>query len=291
MAKGKDLPPVATDEENKIAASSTTVIHPKLSLSSSVINTVMHLTKIAPRNLFTGHNIYQWRRWVERTLKPRKLEGHLTNFRPHEDDAQYYKWLEEEEILITWILDSMKPEICDRFIDYAFVKEIWETIIRLYSKLEDESRMAELNIKSIELRQEQQGVLEYSNELTVIWNEIDFYRPLPTDPTGREYVLKGRTYAFLTGLRPEFETIRSFLLNRERSASFDESVIHVIKEESRLQAMQAPNRQESQIFLTKSATTTPIPNISTNGQGQSNYTGTVQMPPKQSYNQAKKGYQ
>ena len=154
MATEKDLPLVATDQENKIAASSTTVIPPKLSLSSSVINIVMHLPTVAPQNLFTGHNLYQWRQWVERTLKPRKLEGHLTNSRPNEDDAQYYKWLEEEEILITWILDSMKPEICDRFIDYVFVKEIWETIIRLYSKLEDESRMAELNRKSIELRQE-----------------------------------------------------------------------------------------------------------------------------------------
>ena len=228
---------------------------------------------------------------MEKTLKPRKLEGHLTNPRPNEDDAQYYKWLEEEEILITWILDSMKPEICDRFIDYISVKEIWETVIRLYSKLEDESRMAELNRKSIELHQEQRGVLEYSNELTAVWNEIDFYRPLSTDPTGREYILKGRTYAFLTGLRPEFETIRSLLLNRERSASFDESVIHVIKEESRLQAMQALHRQESQIFLTKSATTTLIPNTTTNGQGQTNNTGTIQMPQKPSYTQSKKGYQ
>ena len=111
------------------------------------------------------------------------------------------------------MLDSMKPEVCNRFIEYVSVKEIWETIIRVYSKLEDESRMAELNRKSIELRQEQQGILEYSNELAAIWNEIDFYRPLPTDPMGREYILKGRTYAFLTGLRPEFETIRSLLLN------------------------------------------------------------------------------
>ena len=89
---------------------------------------------------------------MERTLKPRKLDGHLINSRPNEDDAQYYKWLEEEEILIAWMLDSMKPEVCDRFIDYASIKEIWEAIIRLYSKLEDESRIAELNKKSIELR-------------------------------------------------------------------------------------------------------------------------------------------
>ena len=233
MATRKDLPPVNTNQESKIDASPT-VIPTKLSLSSSTINTIMHLAIVAPRNLFTGHNLYHWRRWVERTLKPRKLEGHLINLRPNEDDAQYYKWLEEEEVLITWMIDSMKPEVCDRFIDYVSVKEIWETIICLYSKLEDELRMAELNRKSIELFQEQRGVLEYSNELTTIWNEIDFYRPLPTDPTGRKYILKEKTYAFLTGLRPEFETIRSLLLNRERSIAFDESAVHVIKEESRL---------------------------------------------------------
>ena len=75
---------------------------------------------------------------MKRTLKPRKLDGHLIDSRPNEEDAHYYKWLEEEEILITWILDSMKLEVCDRFIDYASVKEIWYAIIPLYSKLEDE---------------------------------------------------------------------------------------------------------------------------------------------------------
>ena len=129
-------------------------------------------------------------------LKPIKLEDHLTNLRPNEDDAQYYKWLEEEEIPITWILDSMKPKICDRFSDYVFVKEIWETLIRLYSKLEDESRMAELNKKSIELRQEHRGILKYSNELTAIWNEIDFYRLLPTDPNGKRIYLKRKNLCF-----------------------------------------------------------------------------------------------
>ena len=52
----------------------------------------------------------------------RKLDGHLTDSRPNKEDAHYYKWLEEEEeILITWILDSMKPEVSDKFIDYASV--------------------------------------------------------------------------------------------------------------------------------------------------------------------------
>ena len=61
---------------------------------------------------------------MERTLKPRKLDGHLTNSKLNEEDAHSYKWLEEEEFLITLIVDSMKPEVSDRFIDYASVKQI-----------------------------------------------------------------------------------------------------------------------------------------------------------------------
>ena len=65
---------------------------------------------------------------------------------------------------------------------------------------------------------------------------------------------KGKTYGFFTGLRPKFETIRSLLLNRERSLSFDKSMVHVNKEESRLWSMQAPISHESQILLSKNAT-------------------------------------
>ena len=231
-----------------------------------------------------------------RMLKPRKLDSHLTDSRPNEEDAHYYKWLEEEEILISWILDSMKPEVSDRFIDYASVKDIWDTVIRFYSKLEDESRMAELNRRVMELLQEPRSVLEYSNELAAIWNEVDFYRPLPTDQTGREYILKGITYCFLTELRSEFETIRGLLLNRERPLSFDESVIPVVKEESRLLSTQTSLPHETQVLLTKNAIATPLTNISTAPiHGQSSNAGSLQMSPaKQSYNQThatKKGSQ
>ena len=58
----------------------------------------------------------------------------------------------------------MKLEVSDRFIDYASIKGTWNTVIELYSKLEDESRMAELNKRAMELLLGQQSVLEYSNE-------------------------------------------------------------------------------------------------------------------------------
>ena len=48
-------------------------------------------------------------------------------------------------------LDSMKPELSNLFIDYESVKEIWEMVNRLYSQLEEESRIADLNAKAKEM--------------------------------------------------------------------------------------------------------------------------------------------
>ena len=58
-----------------------------------------------------------------------------------------------------WLLDSMKPEVNDRFIYYDSMKNIWDKVTKLYSKLEDKPRMAELNRKAMELLQEERSVL------------------------------------------------------------------------------------------------------------------------------------
>ena len=218
---------------------------------------------------------------MERVLRRRKFDRHLRNSRPKDTDAHYLQWL-HEDVIFTWQLDSMKPEVSERFINSDSVKDIWDTIIRLYPKLEDESRIAELNRKAMELLQEQRSVLEYANELNPLWSELDFYQPLPTDLAVREYLLKGRNHCFLTSLPPEFETVRSMLFIRENSLSFDESVVQVIREETRLKALPTTPAFlpiESQAFILKHNTDPP--------HGQSSNLGFTQAPnAKQSSNQS-----
>ena len=149
--------------------------------------------------------------------------------------------------------------------------------------------MAELTKRAMELLQEHKSVLEYSNELNALWSEIDFYRALPTYPKGRDYILKGRTYRFLTGLRLEFETIRTLLLHREHPLTFDESVVQVIQEESRIKAIQTQFPSDNQDFLLKN---TSLSTPSTSGQtpGQTGQTPNPGYPhgftPKQSFPQS-----
>ena len=103
-----------------------------------------------PSNSFTRRNLYQWRLFGERTLRPTRLDSHLVNSKLEEEDGHYFKWLDEEDILLTWLLDFMKPEVGDQIIDYDSVKDMWDAVIELYSKL-DESRIADFNKRAMEL--------------------------------------------------------------------------------------------------------------------------------------------
>ena len=88
----------------------------------------------------------------------------------------------------------MRPELTDRFMDYNSVKGIWEVvkINQLSSQKDDESWIVDLNKRDMEILQEHRTVTKYSNELSKIWNELDYYRSLLTDPIGGEYILRGR---------------------------------------------------------------------------------------------------
>ena len=88
-------------------------ISPTLALSAPGINSAIHLLATVSLTLFTSRNLYHWRPFIERTLQPGKLEGRLTNPQPNADDAHYLKWIDEKDVLFTWLLDSMKPEISD----------------------------------------------------------------------------------------------------------------------------------------------------------------------------------
>ena len=80
-------------------------------------------------------------------------------------------------------------------------------------------------------------MLAYGNELSALYSELDHYRPLAHDSVDREYILTDRVYCLLTGLRPEFENIRSQLCHREDPLSFEDSISQLLNEESRLQEM------------------------------------------------------
>ena len=107
---------------------------PTIASANTAVGLIVHLPTTARYNVLTGRNLYQWHLFNEQTLNP---------------SCELF----EMDVLLTWMLDSMKPEISDQLIDYESVKDNWDAVIHIYSKMEDESRFAELNRKPMELQQ------------------------------------------------------------------------------------------------------------------------------------------
>ena len=146
-----------------------------------------NLPIVAKCNVFNGNNLYLWGRNVRAVLKPRKLFSHMTEDCPQEDDPNFMRWIQEEEIVFAWLIDSLSLEQSARYVTYDTSKLLWEAISRNHSKRDDRQKIIDLYIKSFTLQQGDRDVLTYSNELEAVFNDLDHCRPPSTDSVARAY--------------------------------------------------------------------------------------------------------
>ena len=159
---------------------------------------------------------------------------HLEENGPLLSDLTYYNWLDVEGVVHRWLLDSISPSVKGEFLALDSAKNVWEAVLDSHSKKHNIATLYELVHRASNLRQGDRLVLDYINELTALWAEIDHY--MPPDPTSvdRQYTLQLRVFKFLMGLNPEYEQLRGQLIHRE-TLSFKDALRSVRLEESRLQ--------------------------------------------------------
>ena len=131
----------------------------------------------------------------------------------------------------------MNTDYFQKFIEYQTTKAISEAVHKFYSKKNDSSKISSLVNRANSLQQGDKTVMAYANELSSIYNELDFYRPPQYNSLQWEYNVQDRIYHFLEGLRPEFEGLKSQIYNRGVHESFDDAIVVVVREEGRLQQM------------------------------------------------------
>ncbi|XP_078435009.1 uncharacterized protein LOC144705999 [Wolffia australiana] len=141
-----------------------------------------------PDGIFTGFNLLQWRQYVQITLKGR-LMRHLMEDGPLVTDPAYYDWLDVEGVVQRWLLDSIAPNIKGEFLSLASARAVWEASLNSHSKRNNIAILYKLVHRAANLRQGDRTVLEHSNELTSLWDEIDHYMPPEVNSVERGYVL------------------------------------------------------------------------------------------------------
>ena len=127
---------------------------------------------------------------MDQALSPRSLLPHLTQDAPSATDPRYKRWIVEEQIVRSWLLDSMNTDYFQKFIEYRTAKAISEAVHKFYSKKNDSSKISSLVNRENSLQQGDKTVMPYANELSSIYNELDFYRPPQYNSLQWEYTVQ-----------------------------------------------------------------------------------------------------
>ncbi|KAK2997372.1 hypothetical protein RJ639_026039 [Escallonia herrerae] len=99
--------------------------------------TVGELQNIQSAYRLNGKNYMKWSQLVRTFLKGNGKLSHLLGTRPKKGDPRFDAWDEEDSMVMSWLWNSMLPEISDTFMFLPTSKEIWEAAQQTYSKVKD----------------------------------------------------------------------------------------------------------------------------------------------------------
>ena len=81
----------------------------------------------------------------------------------------FSKWLSENSLVMSWLINSMKPVISRNYLFYKSAKDIWSIVKEMYSDLENSAQLFEIKSVVKECRQGEKSVIEYYHTLTGLW--------------------------------------------------------------------------------------------------------------------------
>ena len=164
-----------------------------------------------------GFNILEWRELIELAIKGRLLGDHLTEELVTKGSAAYTIWDAKEANIKHWRLQSMISDLRQNFLYKDAIKELWEEIKKNFMKQNNDWRLYELNIRSIQVRQGEDHVMVYECRPEAIWREIDHFWPVEDPRSAERIYFKAQIIYFLMGLNPTYEGLRMLLLLEDQA--------------------------------------------------------------------------
>lgn len=161
------------------------------------------------------------------------IDGFIS--KPCTSSPQYVIWLRCNNMVISWILNSIPKELAASvmYIDTAY--KMWSDLKEHFSQ-GNGPRIFQLQKAIYIFSQDQMSVSNYFTKLKGLWDELLNYRPFPhclcgamkmlIDFQHQEYVVK-----FLMGLNDSFSNVRGQILLNEPLPSINKVFSLILQEE------------------------------------------------------------
>ncbi|KAG2706747.1 hypothetical protein I3760_05G116900 [Carya illinoinensis] len=166
----------------------------------------------------TGPNYLSWSRSFSLSISIKNKLGFLdgTITKPELTDPLYLPWLRCNNIILSWLLNSISKEIASNVLYISSTKAVWD------------------KLKLGTIVQGTQTVNEYFTQLNAVWKELNIYRPVPC--CSCEVQQFDNVFKFLMGLNDSYESIREQVILMSPVPSIDKAFSLILQEERQRQA-------------------------------------------------------
>ncbi|XP_073027729.1 uncharacterized protein [Primulina eburnea] len=189
----------------------------------------------------TGENFPSWSRATTIALSVKNKLGFIDGSipKPPESDlALTNAWIRNNNIVISWLLNSVSKEISASVLFVESAEDIWKDLKDRFQQ-SNAPRIFQLRRELVNLRQDQDPVGIYFTKLKAIWEELNQFRPVcncgKCNCNGVKnidnYVQMDYAMTFLMGLNDSFAHVRSQVLLLDPLPSISRIFASVIQEE------------------------------------------------------------
>eukprot|EP00261_Vitis_vinifera_P031368 XP_019072611.1 PREDICTED: uncharacterized protein LOC109121793 [Vitis vinifera] len=165
-----------------------------------------------------GDNYSTWSRAMRISLSAKDKIGFVTGSikPPSSTDDSFPSWQRCNDMVISWQLNSIHPDIANSVIYAETASEIWADLRERFSQGND-SRIYQIKRDIVEHRQGQQSISVYYTKLKAFWDELSSYHEVLSCSCGgleklKERDEKERVMQFLMGLNDSYAAIRGQIL-------------------------------------------------------------------------------
>ncbi|XP_057523601.1 uncharacterized protein LOC130803502 [Amaranthus tricolor] len=202
---------------------------------TSTSTTTISIPTFSISEKLTHQNYTMWSRLMQLALSGRDRLNHIIADPPPQTDQEYSQWTRRDSVVISWIIESIHPDLVNQFIDFPIAKTLWKGIETVYSSGGDGLQIFDLTVKANKIEQRTDTLEKYYSNLITLWKEIDRRQPNPMkDPEDKviynQLTQKNRLYQFLAGVNETFDKERRDLLLQDPLPTAEEAYAFIRRE-------------------------------------------------------------
>ena len=148
--------------------------------------------------LLNEFNYLPWERAVTLALGGRSKLCYVNGAIPMPEisSSSYEAWLCKDQLVMSWLLNSMERKIAEIFSYAESSMHLWKNLKEMYGNQNNSARVFQLKRDISSLQQKGQPFVQHLGKLTTMWNEMNVYHPYTIDAAVLRGLRKTNFFSF-----------------------------------------------------------------------------------------------